>query len=457
MKWMIALGLLAASAAHAEDAADWALPDAEASVVFRGAGRLAATLKALDARFGQTRAMRGLVPRILAFEAGGVRPFAADLGPGLDLGAGVAAFGTKAPVERFRFVFGVTDAEQAKASLVKLAGALGDAPLAATPTGFQAGEKSIPCAARGRFLVCDTQAVPEKAPGRPATLSPDALLDVRLAGSAAAEVGQGALETLSIQWVAEASGGRLRVKATGPEAVAGALKAWLPGTTPVGGADCLDARAGGVLKLSLDAPRLLREAAGLGVPVEVTTARQAVVVGSTWTGDLVLWLAGGFLHPVVALGLQPGADGEALVRLFAEGIQAAGATATVADGTLSIGVPDPTEDGAATTIRLRYGVVGQTLVLAVAERDVERCKLGQQRPLTLPAPLAGKGQSGFVLRSFGFGPGAPAGFVSGSTKWQVVGDLLQVATVQAMLLSELGFVFAPAPDGVVAELWWEVL
>ncbi|MEZ4463919.1 MAG: hypothetical protein R3F43_05200 [bacterium] len=166
---------------------------------------------------------------------------------------------------------------------------------------------------------------------------------------------------------------------------------------------------------------------------------------------------GGFLHPVIALGLQPGTDGEALVKLMAEGIQAAGATATAADGTLTIGIPDPMEEGAATTIRLRYGVVGQTLVLAVSDRDVERCRLGQQRPLSLPAALAGKGQSGVVLRSFGFGPGAPAGLVSGPTKWQVLSDVLQVATVQAMLLNEVGFVFAPTPEGVAAELWWEVL
>lgn len=463
----LSLGAGAAQAApdpQGTDVIDWAPPDAEGALVLRHVDALKLGLQLIDARFGNTRALKGAVPRLLAFERGGTHPFAADWGPGIDLGRGVAFYAYTDPANpapkgsnpSLRCVIASTDAAKARTTLAALLSTEAE-PVTVRDDHLVSSKLDFACLQRGPWLVCDTGKVPETAPGRTPWLSTDAWLEVATRGKPMRELAaELPLVGFSLKAGPTLAGGQVSVRLDVDPAARPMLASLLPGNGPVGGADCIDQRSAFVGRLSVDAERLFKDhgaSVDAGVPPEARPLWEALKSG--FTGDLLFSGAGGLTHPLLTVGVRDAASAEAIVKGLAKLLQSAGAQLTASPGTLSIGIPGE-GDQLAGQVHLRYGVKDRTLIFGLAERDVARCVNGEIRAAALPAGLAAKGANGFVTWALPSG-GLPPGLITGTEETQILEDLSAVVGVLMRLVDELGVRVAPSAEAIDLEFWWTLL
>ncbi|MBU1431548.1 hypothetical protein KKF91_13480 [Myxococcota bacterium] len=454
--------LLVALSARAQGVADWAPADTAGSFIFRGGDLAVDWLAEVEARFKGDADIEAALARVRAFAYRGINPAVGKWGEGLDLSKGVAIYlvGPK----QARAVIGVTDAAKAKATLVKYAGLL-DAPVEATPEGFKLDDLVVHCAHRAPFLVCDTQAVPEVAPGRPAFLQDDGAviyLDARgaLMEELRRELDGAPVDAMRLAWLREAHGGRLTATVEMNPAAAGFLKPFGPGAVPHGALDAIDARTGALLKLSFDADRLFAFAdQQMGSPPPPFKPLWDAIKANL-SGDLSVSFAGGLLHPIFAIGLKPGGKLEPIIDeilpLLNQEIGPEGVTLTrKADQlTLQIGpnadLPEPI------LVNLAYGSTASSFVLALTGADVARVERGFTQAPIIPAPLAGKGRHGFVLWNIPafFPGGALPDLFEGPAKYKALSDLQTLISIDWMSLEQVGL--AGGVDGarISADLWW---
>lgn len=470
------------SPAYAE-VADWALPDAEASLVMRNANHLPDLLRRLDARFGQTRAFKGVAKRLQAFEFEGFRPLAGDWGPGFDPGAGLALFAAGSP-PRVRFVVGSKDEAATKAALSTLAGLL-SLKLEVTPEGLRFQEEvgrttppglpdapdappdaappvahQLKCAQHDGFLVCDTEEVPTTAPGRPAELSADARLELLMReGPMTQGAGDSPVNQVHVVWSDTPTGGHVEMRGRLRPEAALSLAKWAPGDTPVAGSDCIDARSGGVARLSVDGPRFIQAARSLnaGPPPEALPVLAALE--KAWSGEVVLSFAGSLLHPVLAFGLQPGADGRALIKALVAPLATEEVPINVTATAIDLELPSVDADAPQdrTVVHVQYGTTAESLILALAPRDVERCTGGTQQRMVLPPQLAAKGRSGLVLQGPLGSADSLADLITSTGRWQAFSDAVTVVRLAFTLVDQLGASVDLSGMNPGLDLWWEVL
>lgn len=444
------------SVAAAEvDVADWALPDAIAALTFRGADSLADRLDGLEARFGAAPAVGAAAADLRGWRAEGVGPWARAWGEGLDLGAGIGVFADAG--QRVRLVIGSTDAAKARASLAAWFTRL-EVPLVATEDGFQ-GPVSVRCAQRGRFLVCDSQQVPEKPAGG----------DLSLAGAwLAARVSGPLLATLPPPMGLWAEHVELRVESGAADVgIALTLKTRedarpqldplkamaLPdeGTSPLGP---LHRRSPMVLKFSVDGAAFM-QALAPSRPEEQALAKR---IGQAWSGEVLATFVGGLGDPIVAFGLQPEGDGRALVEglieLLAEGEIALKHTPGKGDdGALSMALPD--DSG---TLTLPYRITETHLIVGLEAIDLARAAEADPAPPGMPAIFGKRGVQGVFVAHLPNGVGAFPRFIDfADADARFVSALTTIAQLEAKLLDSAALWIAPGPDTVTVELRWSRL
>lgn len=460
--------VLAWQPAAAEDVIEWAPPDAMVVVAFRGFGLLADMLDTVEKRFGDEPSVARAVKGLRAWTPLGLRPGARkwDKGLALERGAGLFSTGPK----HLRLVLGADDAERARARLVEIARELGGG-VEATEAGLRLGGLELNCALRGGFLVCDSGAVPDQPPGRPKSLDgapvpTDGLFFLRVGGEFVRAVERDA--PFGEVWVAlEDRDGEVRLSAEVKlqPMVLGPLAILQAGEGRTVGLETVDARSPGVLKLSFDGPRLLGGAEALArgpVPPPFAPLWNALKTG--WSGDLVFSMAGGYLHPVVAIGLTKPEAGAAIIDA-AKGLAAgAGVKITTepagAQKVSTLVIEAQPDGGEPMRIRVRYGTCGDALVLALAAPDVARCVQGSGQPAKLPERFAAKGTHGLLVWDALslFGGGLPRDLVEiEAAHADLIGDAMTVLGVYAHLLDELGTTARVQADGVRFELWWRLL
>ncbi len=450
---LVGLGGPAVAAAEV-DVADWALPDAIGALTFRGADSLADRLDGLEARFGEAPSVGAAAADLRGWRGEGIGPWARAWGEGLDLGAGVGVFVDAG--QRVRLVIGSTDAAKARASLAAWFTRL-EVPLTATEDGFD-GPAKVRCAQRGRFLVCDSQQVPE-APGAG---------DPSLAGAWLAARVSGPLVTLLPPpvglWAEHVA---LRVETKDAVSVALTLKTRadarpqldpikgmvLPseGDSPLGP---LHRRSPLVLKVSVDGPALLKAAVSPNEHMRPLADR----VGELWTGDVLATTVGGIGDPIVAFGLQPGADGRGLVEAIVE-VLAMGEVALKhtpgegGAGALALALPD-----AAGTLTLPYRVTGTHLLFGLEAIDLTRAVEADPAPPGMPPALGKRGVHGLFVAHLPNGIGALPDFIElADADARFLSALTTIAQLEAKLLDSAALWIEPGPDTVRVELRWSRL
>ncbi len=461
-----ALVLLFGGAASAEDVTDWAPAEVGGALVVRGFGALADALDTTEKRFGAEPSVAKAVAALRAWAPGGLGLGARQWGDGLALDRGVALY-IPAP-KQVRIVVGADDAERAKKRLLEVLGGLG-ADVEALPTGqVRLGELTLSCGPGGQFLVCDTQAVPEKAPGPPpwlkaAPFATDALL---LAYADERLLSKEDVPLKSAWFALERAGDTVRLAAAWrvvPEVAAQAAALTTTGGTAAG-LRTVDARTPALFKLSFDGPKLIGMAEGVtgGAPPPVAGLVAALKAG--WTGDLVASMAGSFLHPVFAFGVTGPEAGTAIVDALAASVQALGGRVKVTppvDGVGTLAFEDDLAPGEAMRLNVRYGVCDDALVFALSPADVMRCREAGARMAAVPEALARKGSHGFVIWDVlsVFTSGLPHDVleVDSPQVHPLVQPALTLLSVFAHRVDELGAAARVEGDEVRAELWWRLL
>lgn len=447
-----ALGVTAQAAEP--DPSAWALPDPAVAVVFRGADALADWVDETERRYGRSARVRAAVAALRGWETQGVAPARRVWGPGLALehGAGIW-IGADAQV---RLVVGASDAEVARATLAKWAAAL-ELPISATADGLVINARSVPCAARGRFLVCDTIGVPEAAPGGVKGYAPDRALEVVLGPQGVIMTGLDLPITgarFSVQAEGEHVRGRLDC-----DVAPHAREALAALGDPKGesrGLGTIDARSPAVLKLSVDAPRLFET---FGEPgADDVGALTALVAGLRldWRGDVVLSFAPSLLQPVFALGLRDGRDGSAIVDgLVVALANEAGVRALDLDGVLTLEA-EADEGDAPFRLKVRHRVIDGALVFALSDVDLDRIAEGRVLPPTLPGDFADRGTHGVWVTGLSglFGPRPPDLFETPEPALEALVDLVWL---QIARLDGAAWVVRVTPEALTAELSWRLL
>lgn len=468
------LCLLAALAvpAHAEDVLDWTPPDAGVVVAVRGVTVVKNVLDATEKRFGDIPRVRDAVGRLRAWQKSGVAPGKADFGAGLKLDRGLAVFVIRE--KQGRLVFGTDDVKAGIKRLAELMH-LVDAPIAADDGGFTFAGASFSCAQRGQFAVCDSGAVPEKAPGLPAWLEePRTATD----GAYFTVVRAGLIQELSGNdapvnevWVAaKAEGERFVVSA---EVVANPLvmapfAMLLADAGPTPGLETVDARSAGVLKVAFDGPKMLNAINTMGsrdierMPPEIRAIWDQLRV--TWSGALVVSFPGGFFHPLVSIGLQDEAAGRKLLDMLTK------SAAQVDEVTLAVGktalpgverieVGFEVDPGAPKTrLAFPFAIHQKRLLLGLHPPDVARVVGGTVQSTKLPEAFSARGTHGFLAwDALGMLSMASGFEVLSEGDGQLILDVQTLATVGASLLEELGMSLTFTETGGKARLWWSSL
>ena len=462
---LVGLGFgLLLSDAGAADVADWATPETELAVIFRGADGLAKLVDDFGQRFAGTPAVDEAVAELRAWKIAGLQPGHRDWGGGLDPAKGIGLFADSSG--HLVLVLGITDFEAAKASIAAL-GLEFELDVVATPQGFEVGGMPLNCGAHGMFMVCDSQSEPAKPTDRPPHLAGDDWLQVFVQGEALRRIADGApLESVDLRWAAAGPGEKttkLTVDVNVMPMLRGMLTMFEAGDGPVAGLETVDRRTSGVLKLSIDGPGLVGAAIAQMPATPPPVGNMLRALQQSWSGDLFVSFAGGFAHPVVALGLQPKAESGPIIDAFDQLLDASELeTRRQPEGILSIEV-GPFDDGddpeQVTTINLHHGTAGHALVLALAAADIRRCVDGKIHPATLPPSLAAKGRHGLVF--WGMPSYFPGGFLPGFLEsppaFEPFDNIQTLLSIQSMLMREAGVAMEVVDTGLRAELWWETL
>lgn len=456
---LAALAAWPAGAAAAPDPAEWALPEASFAMVFRGADTLAARLDALEARFGGAPVIADAFATLRGWEAGGVRPWSRDWGPGLAPGAGLAVF--VGADQRVRLVVGATDGAKARRSLAAFARRL-DVQFEATDDGF-AGPVPLRCADRAGLMVCDSVEVPTAAPGRPADLG-DAWLSVRLAGPMLVTLpSPWGLMTERLRIDVRAEPDRLAVEAEvsiRPDAVA-AFAVFRDIVRPTDGLSAVGSvhpRTPYLYKSSLDGPKLmamLAEHAG-----DPAVAKLMGDLGRAWSGDVALSFVGGPTRPVLTLGLREGIAARDLLGPLAEWARLSGDQIAIDEGVIALVVPDE-EPGAPTVarVKLAWRTVGRQLLIGVEPADLARTADERAPPPGLPPSLAARGSHGLYVAHL---PTGALGVLPAVFEWQDLGLRRWTAAwtwfqLEARLIDSAALVLQPQEAGLRIEMQWSRL
>jgi hypothetical protein len=465
--WWVAAAVLGASfAARAADPLDWAPEETQITVVCRDVNVLADLVDKVDARFGQVPNVKRAVERLRAWTAGGARPAARQWGPGLRLERGVGLFVTGH--DKGRLVLGADDAATALETIATHLRAL-DMPAQATPDGLTVEGDELKCALREGFLVCQDEAVPEKAPGAPswskgARVATDGLLLVRMEAESLRELTGGAPFFQDLLVSVKAEGDALEAVAdlAASPMAADTLGMLAASGGPVKVLSLVDETSRAILKISLDPQALFGrlEAMSGGPPPAFRAAWDAL--RNHWSGDLVLTADGGLTHPVLLVGLTTPAGGEALLGALSD---AASHDELQVRPTANPTRPDLRAlevKGKGDEVRfdLPYAVVGNALVMAASPADVERRVQGKVRPMAGVDPtFAERGASG--LRMSGVSSGLSVPWLAELFQLQSDGawlmDLQVVLSVIAELTDDVGIWVRPRADGLRARFWWRLL
>jgi hypothetical protein len=480
----VALTIAAAEARAADPMGTLAPAQSQLALVFRGADSLADVLDDLESRFGKSRNLARTLARLRAYEAQGIKPFARAWGPGLAPGNGVGLFAAGDGPRKgwVRFVIGVTDAAAAQQTLKAHLESI-DATVEQVDGGWRImadipaeGEPPDPpflCTERlPGFLVCDQGEVPTASSPpswwNDAPVPTDGLLAVRLVGEplAALTEGQPVFEAMWVAFGRGASGSLdLTIELAVSPLFSGPLGVLKGGEGDSRGLSLVDARSAGLLKLAFDGPALLRLAESVqagGVPEPIRPLWAAL--SAHWTGDIVLSFDGGISHPVLMLGLQSPAGGQAVVESLAAAFVAEDAQTTVArvepsatrDGVQVLTLENSEEN---IRVHLHHAVVGNALVFGLSPADVARRVSGGHRPARIDPRLRASGVHGMVARAM-----APIFLVP----W--IGEVLSaaeavgwIADAQIILaaigyaVEEAGFLVKFEDSRVRMTGWWRTL
>ncbi|MEZ4436323.1 MAG: hypothetical protein R3F65_28320 [bacterium] len=447
------LALLTALPAHAADAdpADWALPDPAAAVVFRGADALPRLIASTEARFGRAQRVQQVAATLRGWRPGGLNPATGDLGPGLALGRGIGVW--LGADGRLRVVFGADDPDAARRTLADYARRL---ELDATPTddGFQLPTHQLTCTQRPGFLVCDSADIPQTPTP---TTAPKHWLDLHLGPAAIAMSGS----DLPFQRA------RFTIDVT-PEAIRGRFDAEIAPHAqgvfatlgdPQGhsrGLGTIDARSPLVLKLSFDSPGLLERLAALADGLDPKLAPLWAGLRRDWSGDLVLSFAPGLLQPILALGLADGRDGAGIIDGLVVALSTDGEDPIKAVDAAGVLRLSSQVDGEPWSLALRHRVIGDALVFALAEPDLDRIAQGRLQRPELPADLADRGTHGVwgSGASALFGP-APLGVFT--TPQPEIIALFELLWIQLARLDTAAWILRITGQRATAELSWRLL
>ncbi len=502
--WGLAVGFfLMASGANALPGPLHLQPDGTAGLVVIVDLRMGAQLlDDVHVRFGDVPAVARLVARLRAFSFHGLRPFESTFGDGFAPERGLAVFVTRGGTEAatqgmerggepglgLRFVVGAKEPERVRLTLEGL---------------FRFFEGDVSHVSKDRctgidgYLVCDTTPLktasrqpplPKIAGEIPGLPSAYALLLPGVVPSPRPDVEMGG----GVAWYSKAEdrgsvGLRVELSALGTGSAApfsplSVLRLFIP--PPREAPPSLVApETAFFVRAHVDGKgllTLLRLVSG-GASNDVLSALDTLAAG--WTGALTLTSDGGFMHPVLMLGLNQGAAGDqvmpALSRLIATLVTTRlGACVDeprqeclvldFKDSNLVSQAPLPPAPSSADvvptlaltpTLRLRSARSGDQLVVALSPADVARRQSPDFVSMAWPESMRETGLLGLYLAAVPtFEVGAWMaellefqGWVGAWVDWQVLGNLMSA------LVSEFSMVFRVSGSAVSFDADWRCL
>lgn len=463
----LALGLLAPLSASAATLDSQWPSDVEAALVVARPDVLADLLDAFDARYGDVPEVRALVTRLRETEVAGVRPATRRWGAGLALERGAALFKTKAGV---RLVVGAQEAAAAEFTLRGL-GAL--APLDAEGAPAR-------CAGSDSFLVCESGTVSGRGGPPSGVTSPDgAIAWAWGSGEAVAALAPSGVALKQARAQLAQVGDRVTLSADAdfelpsgaPAAPLSPARLWSLATPrrAEGRPSLVTPGAPAALKLDFDLPGALGLARGFGALPPPVTETAARLEGSL-TGEVTLTFDGSMLHPVLLLGVAPGAAGDvalpALVGAFAlTGARASAAACADAPALTCVDLGFGSGGGAegealfGVRVHLRAVRVGDTLVLATTAPDAARRLAPGFVSAPLPGALGAAGASGLTMPGFA----AFAGIMGAKPFFQVTGEFQRFVDWQTLaglvgaMVEGFDLVIWPTERRLAVELGWRTM
>jgi len=461
----LALGLLAPLPTWAASLDALWPADTEAALVVARPDVLAELLDTVDARYGDVPEVRALVTRLRATEVGGVSPAARRWGAGLALERGAALYKTQSGA---RLVVGAQDAAQAEATL-RTVGALKALEGEAGPARCEGVEG---------YIVCETGTVSGRGAPPAGVFSPEGAIAWGWgAGSTLASLSpQGVALKQARLWVAQ-SGDRVTVTADADfdlgasQAPLSPSRLWAlltPRRTP-GQPSLAVPGAPAAVKFDFDLPAALGMVRGFGAlppPVAETAAR----IEGALTGEVTLTFDGSLLHPVLLLGVAPGAAGDAALPALSGLLTLTGARANVAacadapaQSCLDVALgPEAQAEGEAifgALVRLRAVRVGDTLVVATTRADAARRLDAGFESAPWPGALGRVGAWGFSMPGYA----AYAGVMGAAPFFQVTGELQRFVDWQTLgglagaMIEGIDLAIVPTPNRLTLELGWRTM
>lgn len=481
------LVLAGVSCAHAEAPAPveqhWPT-GAEAALIVRHPNLWADAVDAVDARFGDVPAVKALAGRLREEAFSGLRVGARDWGAGLDLDRGLALY--KAP-KGLRLVVGARDPKTAEASARTLH----------LLEPLTEGGQTATCRGAEGVLVCESGEVTGQGAAPAGVTAPEGALAWFWAGAGLEALANPGVRFQTITGWLTRTDDRFALGARADFAFDSAAKgmpmspesiwAVLTPTRTPGRPSLVAPECSGVLKLDFDLPRLLGLARTVGANVEPALAPAVARLEQGLTGEIAVTFDGGVSHPVLLLGLAPGAPGDAALTGIAELVTAAGGKSTLgpcADAAgqqcLEIAIESAAEtpeagmpglmgaspaalvespDAFGVYLTLHAVRVGDTLVLATTAPDAAR----RTRPDFVSAPwpqaLAGAGASGLSVPGFagyaGIMGAAPFIRLSKNAQWFLDAEILS-GLIGAMI-EGVDAAFQAAPTHARFELTWRTM
>ena len=457
---------------------------AEAALIVRHPNLWAEAVDAVDARFGDVPAVRTLATRLRQEAFSGLRVGARDWGAGLDLDRGLALFKTP---DGLRLVVGATDAKTAEASARTLH----------LLEPLTEGGKTAACRGADGVLVCESGTGVGQGPAPAGVTAPAGALAWFWAGAGLDALANPGVRIQTVTGWLTRTEDRFALGARADFAFDSAAKgmpmspesiwAVLTPTRTAGRPSLVSPDCSGVLKLDFDLPRLLGLARSVGANVEPALAPAVSRLEQGLTGEIAVTFDGGVSHPVLLLGLAPGAPGDAALTGLAELVTAAGGKSTLgpcadapAQQCLEIAIESPEEtpqagmpgllgatpaalvespDAFGVYVTLHAVRVGDTLVLATTAPDAARRTRADFVSAPWSSALAGAGASGLSVPGFagyaGIMGAAPFLRLSKNAQWFLDAEIL-MGLIGAMI-EGVDVAFQAAPTHARFELTWRTM
>ncbi len=439
-----------------EDLIAWAPPSTPVALLLHRttAVREIADLAALH--FGGVPGVDLALKTVRAWTLGPMQPATGTWGAGLALDRGVGLF---AGPGQIRVVFGASELTPALASAAAILRAAGASEVLAGPDHISLGHKRLTCALRPPFAVCDSEAVPEVPPGRPAWGGGDAGADLylRVTGEPLQDTPVEQIE-LGLRSTDLPLQARIVLK----PAMRGPLQALVPKDAGASaGAGQIDVHNAALLKLGFDGPAIFETLAPMAgnLPPPIKAAFDALQ--AAWSGDLWITADGGLTHPVGVLGLRDAAAAEpllaALLALAPPDLPKLAREDAARSGLRRLRITLPTVPDAPALggeIDLHYAVVGDALVFGLVPADVAR----RTRRKVQPAELGVLGRRGVHgLRLANPLVGLSAAWPAEVFRLGAASDALTLLGTAAAMRGALSLEVEPDATGVQVRLRWPLL